>query len=92
MNGAFMVTAARSEKVDSWSDTRVPSGLAVLDDGTLAVCYYATGDLVLVDPDAPRGGTGPRVAKDCRYGVQSLGGRRLAYAAEDQVVIVDLDD
>ena len=85
------LTAARSEEVASWTDTRVPSGLAVLDDGTLAICYYATGDLVLVDPDDPRGGTGPRVADDCRYGVQFLGDRRLAYAAEDEVVIVDLD-
>ena len=85
------LTAARSEKVASWTDTRVPSGLAVLDGGTLAICYYATGDLVLVDADDPAGGRGPRVADDCRYGVESLGDRRLAYAAEDEVVIVDLD-
>lgn len=85
------VTAARTEEVASWTDTRVPSGVAVLDGGDLAICYYATGDLVLVDPEDPRGGTGPRVADDCRYGVVSLGDGRLAYAADDEVVIVDLD-
>ena len=71
------LTAARSEKVASWTDTRVPSGLAVLDDRTLAICYYATGELVLVDADNPQGGSGPLVADDCRFGVQSLGDRRL---------------
>ena len=85
------LTAARSEEVASWTDTRVPSGLAVLDDGTLAICYYATGDLVLVDADDPRGGTGPLVADDCRYEVQYLGDRRLAYSTEDEVVVVQLD-
>ena len=84
------LTAARSEKVASWTDTRVPSGLAVLDDRTLAICYYATGELVLVDADNPQGGSGPLVADDCRFGVQSLGDRRLAYATDDEVVIVDV--
>ncbi|MBK7019626.1 MAG: PQQ-dependent sugar dehydrogenase [Candidatus Microthrix sp.] len=54
------VTAARAEVVASWVDTRVPSGLAVTDDGALAICYYQTGDLMLVDLDDPQGGTGPR--------------------------------
>lgn len=85
------MTAARTEEVASWSDTRVPSGLAVLESGDLAICYYATGDLVLVDPDDPRGGTGPRLADDCRYGVVSLGDGRLGYASEDEVIIVELD-
>ncbi|MBK7322935.1 MAG: PQQ-dependent sugar dehydrogenase [Candidatus Microthrix parvicella] len=85
------VTAARAEVVASWVDTRVPSGLAVTDDGALAICYYQTGDLMLVDPDDPQGGTGPRVADDCRYGVVSLGDGRLAYSTEREVVVVDTD-
>lgn len=84
------ITAARTEKVASWSDRRVPAGLAVLDDGALAICYYATGDLMLVDPDNPKHGTGPRLANDCRYGVQAMGDGRLAYSTEDEVVVLDL--
>jgi glucose/arabinose dehydrogenase len=78
--------------VASWSDTRVPSGLAWLSDGRLALCWYATFELRVVDPDDvadlddPE--TGTLVAEDCRYGVIALPGGAVAYAAEDEVVIL----
>lgn len=78
--------------VASWTDTRVPSGLAWLGDGRLALCWYATSELRVVeadqvaeldDPD-----TGTLVADDCRYGVVALPGGGLAYAAESDVVVL----
>lgn len=75
-----------------WTDTRVPSGLAWLADGRLALCSYATAELrvvaaddvdALADPD-----TGTLVADDCRYGVVALPDGGLAYAAEDAVVVL----
>lgn len=86
------VTAARSEEIASWSDTRVPSGLAVTDDNRVAICYFAESALVLVDPEDPRDGTGPTLADDCRYGVESLGDGRLAYSTDTEVVIIELKD
>ncbi|MEZ5372284.1 MAG: PQQ-dependent sugar dehydrogenase [Microthrixaceae bacterium] len=85
------VTAARSEEVASWSDTRVPSGLAVTDDNQVAICYFAESSLVLVDPEDPKDGTGPRLADDCRYGVESLGDGRLAYSTDTEVVVIELE-
>ncbi len=78
--------------VASWTDTRVPSGLAWLGDGRLALCWYATSELRVVDPDDlaalddPE--TGTLVADDCRYGVVALPGGGLAYAAEADVVVL----
>ncbi|MBX3284573.1 MAG: hypothetical protein KF703_04445, partial [Actinobacteria bacterium] len=78
--------------VASWSDTRVPSGLAWLADGRLALCSYATSELRVVDADEvdrlDDPDTGVLVADDCRYGVVALPGGGLAYAAEDEVVIL----
>lgn len=82
----------RARAVASWTDTRVPSGLAWLSDGRLALCSYATAELRVVDADEvgdlddPE--TGAVVADDCRYGVVALPGGALAYAAEDEVVVL----
>lgn len=83
------VTAARTEEIASWTDTRVPSGLAVTDSNQLAICYFADGELMLVDPENPQGATGPILADDCKYGVVSLGDGRLAYSTDDEVVVID---
>lgn len=78
--------------VASWTDTRVPSGLAWLGDGRLALCSYATAELRVVDAgdvaelDDPD--TGTLVADDCRYGVVALPDGGLAYAAETEVVVL----
>lgn len=84
--------AAEGRLVASWTDTRVPSGLAWLSDGRLALCWYATSELRVVDADEvarlddPE--TGTLVADDCRYGVVALPGGALAYAAETEVVVL----
>jgi glucose/arabinose dehydrogenase len=85
------VTEGRVDEVASWDDTRVPAGLAVLDESTVAVCFYATGDLVLVDGDRPGDATGHRVATDCRYGVESPGPDMLAYSTSNEVVLLRLE-
>jgi glucose/arabinose dehydrogenase len=85
-------TVPEGRVVASWTDTRVPSGLAWLDDGRLALCWYATSELRVVDADEvsdlddPE--TGALVADDCRYGVVALPGGGLAYAAETEVVLL----
>ncbi len=76
------------DTVTEWTDTRVPVGVAVTTDGLLALCNYATTELHLVDPDDPGDGLGELVADDCRYGVVALADGGLAYAGEDDVVVL----
>ncbi|MEZ5380436.1 MAG: hypothetical protein R2754_01430 [Microthrixaceae bacterium] len=85
------VTDGRVDEVASWEDTRVPVGLAVLDESTVAVCFFASGDLVLVNADWPGDATGQRVATDCRYGVEAPGPDALAYSTSDEVVLLRLE-
>jgi len=82
------VRDGKVEEVASWTDTRVPSGVAVLDDGRLALCSFATSELRLVDPDEPGDASGELVAKDCLFGVVALPEGRVAYATDDEVVIL----
>ena len=86
------VTEGDVAEVTSWDDTRVPSGIAVLPDGRLALCSFATGELGIVDPADPGDGRGDVVADDCRYGVVALPDGGLAYAAEAEVVLLDGDE
>lgn len=74
--------------VASWDDVRVPSGIAVLSDGKLAICYFAKAELRLVDPDRPGDGFGTFMADGCRYGVVALPRGGLAYATADEVVVL----
>lgn len=83
------VTEGDVRRVTEWDDTRVPSGIAVLPDGRLALCSYATGELAIVDPADPGDGRGEVIADDCRYGVVALGDGGLAYAAPDEVVLLE---
>lgn len=76
------------EEVASWTDTRVPSGVAVLGDGQLALCSFATSELRLVDPDEPGDASGELIADDCLFGVVALSEGRLAYATDDEVVVL----
>lgn len=62
----------------------------MLADGRLAICEYATFELVLVDPAEPGDASGETIATDCRYGVIALDDGRLAYAAEDELVVLEL--
>lgn len=82
------VRESEVEEVASWTDTRVPSGIAVLDDGRLALCSFATAELRLVDPEDPGDASGELVADDCLFGVVTLPEGRLAYATDDEVVIL----
>lgn len=77
------------EVVAKWNDVRVPSGIAVLSDGKLAVCYFAKGQLRLVDPTDPGDGFGALIAEGCRYGVVALPGGGAAYSTDDEVVVLD---
>jgi hypothetical protein len=81
-------TAEGIDEIADWTETRVPSGVAVLDDGRLALCNYATTSLGIVDPDDPGDAAGDEVADDCRYAIASLPDGGLAYAAEDAVVVL----
>lgn len=82
------IDAGGVEELASWDDTRVPSGLAVLHDGHLAICWFATGELSIVDRAEPGDVRGQVIAEDCRYGVARTPDG-LAYAAEDEVVLLE---
>ena len=82
------VTDGAVEQVASWTDTRVPSGIAVSRPGRIVICEYATRHLTEIDIENPDFGKGKVIARDCRYGVVALPDGRLAYAAEDEVVIL----
>jgi hypothetical protein len=84
-------TDGEVETLAEWEETRVPAGIAVLDDGRLALCNYATTELRLVDPDDPGDGNGELLADDCRYAVVALPDGGLAYAAEEEVVTLAPD-
>ena len=86
------VTGGDPEVIATWTDTRVPTGIAVVDDDRIAVCNFASGELRLVDVTEPGDGSGDLLADDCRYGVVALPKGGLAYAAEDQVVVLDPAD
>ncbi|CAN5263661.1 hypothetical protein BH20ACT3_BH20ACT3_15780 [soil metagenome] len=81
-------TDGEVETLAQWDETRVPVGAAVLDDGRLALCNYATTELRLVDPDDPGDGKGELLADDCRYAVIALPDGGVAYAAEEEVVVL----
>jgi hypothetical protein len=81
-------TAEGIDEIADWTETRVPAGVAVLEDGRLALCNYATTSLGIVDPDDPGDAAGDEVADDCRYAVATLPDGGLAYAAEDEVVLL----
>lgn len=78
--------------VAEWGDTRVPVGVAVTAEGMLALCNYATTELRLVDPDDPGDALGELLADDCRYGVVALPDGGLAYATEDEVILLTPPD
>ena len=84
------VTEGTVEVVAEWDETRVPAALAVLEDGRLAICYYATGELAIVDPTEPGDASGTTVADDCAYAVVQLPDGSLAYATETAVGFADL--
>ncbi len=68
-----------------------PSGLAVLDPRTLAVCGFRSGrlDLWRVGEGAPRRLTAARpLATDCRLGVARLGDGALVYSTGDALRVV----
>lgn len=67
-------------------EATAPAGLAVLTDGSLAVCRYLDGDLDQLDPST--GGVVATIATGCRYAVAALPDGRLVYGADERVVVL----
>jgi hypothetical protein len=70
-------------------DRTAPSGLAAIDDGTLAVCSYRTKLLLRyrIDTNLARL-EDPPLARDCRLGVVRLQDGRLAYSTGTSIITV----
>jgi glucose/arabinose dehydrogenase len=66
-----------------------PSGLAAIDDHTLAVCGYVSRrlDRFAVAADGTAHVSGPPIAQDCSVGVIRLSDGRLAYATETGISV-----
>jgi hypothetical protein len=67
-----------------------PSGLAAIDDMTLAVCGYASRrlDRFAIGPDGTARRVGKPIARDCEVGVIRLADGRLAYANTFSINVV----
>jgi glucose/arabinose dehydrogenase len=67
-----------------------PSGLAAIDDHTLAVCGFVSRrlDRFTVAADGTAHVDGPPIAQDCSIGVIRLSDGRLAYATETKISLV----
>jgi glucose/arabinose dehydrogenase len=67
-----------------------PSGLAAIDDRTLAVCGFVSRrlDRFAVADDGTAHASGPPIAPDCTVGVIRLSDGRLAYATETKISVV----
>lgn len=67
-----------------------PSGLAAIDDRTLAVCGFVSGrlDRFAVAGDGTAHVSGPPIAQGCTVGVIRLTDGRLAYATETKISVV----
>lgn len=67
-----------------------PSGLAAIDDRTLAVCGFVSRrlDRFAVADDGTAHVSGPPIAQDCTVGVIRLTDGRLAYATETKISVV----
>ena len=66
-----------------------PSGLAAIDDHTLAVCGYVSRrlDRFTVSDDGTAHVDGPPIAQGCTIGVIRLSEGRLAYADENGIYV-----
>lgn len=71
-------------------DRTAPSGLAAIDDSTLALCSYRTQLLLRyrIGVNGVARLESPPIARDCRYGVVLLADGRLAYAADESIRFV----
>jgi Glucose / Sorbosone dehydrogenase len=67
-----------------------PSGLAAIDDTTLAVCGFVSRrlDRFVVGPDGTAQVSGPPIARGCTIGVIRLANGRLAYADARAIYVV----
>jgi glucose/arabinose dehydrogenase len=73
----------------AYMDHTAPSGLAAIDDHTLAVCGYVSRrlDRFTVAADGTAHVSGPPIAPDCTIGVIRLSDGRLAYATENAIYV-----
>jgi hypothetical protein len=67
-----------------------PSGLAAIDDHTLAMCGFVSArlDRYVVAPDGTAQPSGPPIAPRCSVGVIRLSDGRLAYATETAIFTI----